>query len=169
MEYEVKYSSRRTIALAIKDLKLIVKAPFGTPRAKIEEVIFSHRKWIEKHLHMQTERTSRFAALSDEDIKKLKKIAKSVIPAKVEEYAKIMNLKYGRITITSAKGRFGSCSSAGNLAFSYRLMMYPDEAIDYVVVHELAHLVELNHSSRFYLIVASVLPDYKARQKLLKK
>ena len=169
MEYEVKYSSRRTIALSIKDLRLIVKAPYGTPRAKIEEVILSHQKWIEKHLAMQAERASKFANLTDEDIKRLKKLARAVIPAKVECYSALMGLKYGRITITSAKGRFGSCSSEGNLAFSYRLMLYPEEAIDYVVVHELAHLVELNHSQRFYRIVASVLPDYKARQKLLKK
>ena len=137
--------------------------------ARIESVISSHAKWIEKHLSMQSERYSRFSSLTDEDIKKLKKLAKSVIPKKVEQYAEIMGLKYGRITITSAKTRFGSCSSAGNLAFSYRLMTYPEEAIDYVVVHELAHLVELNHSSRFYSIVAAVLPDYKERRKLLKK
>ena len=80
-----------------------------------------------------------------------------------------MGLKYGRIAITSAKTRFGSCSSKGNLSFSYLLMLYPDSAIDYVVVHELAHLKEMNHSPRFYKIIEEVLPDYKERKKLLKK
>ena len=79
-----------------------------------------------------------------------------------------MNLQYGRITITSAKTRFGSCSSEGNIAFSYRLMLYPEAAIDYVVVHELAHRREMNHSAAFYKIIASVLPDYKYRNALLK-
>lgn len=84
-------------------------------------------------------------------------------------YAKIMDLKYGRITITGAKTRFGSCSAKGNLSFSYYLMLYPEYAIDYVVVHELAHLKEMNHSSKFYKIIESVLPDYKERIKVLKK
>ena len=79
-----------------------------------------------------------------------------------------MNLKYGRITITSAKTRFGSCSSKGNISFSYRLMLYPRELVDYVIVHELAHLSEMNHSDRFYKIIESVLPDYRERVKRLK-
>ena len=80
-----------------------------------------------------------------------------------------MGLKYGRITITGAKTRFGSCSAKGNISFSFRLMKYPEAAIDYVVVHELAHLLELNHSQKFWNIVATVFPDYKERRKLLKK
>ena len=79
-----------------------------------------------------------------------------------------MNLSYGRITITSAKTRFGSCSSQGNISFSYRLMLYPIEAREYVVVHELAHLLEMNHSKRFYAIVERYMPDYKERRKKLK-
>jgi predicted metal-dependent hydrolase len=80
-----------------------------------------------------------------------------------------MGIKYGRITITSARTRFGSCSSEGNISYSYRLMLYPEEAIDYVVVHELAHRREMNHSPRFYAIVERILPDYKERRKLLKQ
>ena len=72
------------------------------------------------------------------------------------------------MTITGAKTRFGSCSSKGNISFSYRLMMYPEPAREYVVVHELAHLVEMNHSKRFYAIVERYLPDYKERKKQLK-
>ena len=85
------------------------------------------------------------------------------------QYAKIMGLKYSRITITGAKTRFGSCSSKGNISYSYRLMFYPESAIDYVVVHELAHLIEMNHSQRFYAVIEKVLPDYKERIALLKK
>ena len=79
-----------------------------------------------------------------------------------------MGLKFSRITITGAKTRFGSCSSKGNISYSYRLLLYPDAAIDYVVVHELAHLVKMNHSAQFYKIIESVLPDYKERIRLLK-
>ena len=79
-----------------------------------------------------------------------------------------MGLKYGRISITSAKTRFGSCNSRGNIAYSYRLMLYTEAAREYVVVHELSHLLEMNHSKSFYSIVEKYMPDYKERRKLLK-
>ena len=79
-----------------------------------------------------------------------------------------MGAEYGRITITSAKTRFGSCTSQKNISYSYRLMLYPKEAREYVVVHELAHTFEMNHSRGFYAIIEKVLPDYKERKKLLK-
>ncbi len=168
MDYQIVYSGRKTISLCIKDGGLIVRAPYGTKRQRIEELVVSHKDWINKHINKQVEKTRKYGDLSEEKIAMLRKAAKQILPGKVAYYAKIMGLKYGRITITGAKTRFGSCSSKGNIAFSYRLMMYPDAAIDYVVVHELAHLVEMNHSPKFYKVVAKVLPDYKARIKMLK-
>ena len=168
MEYEIKYSKRRTVALAIKDEKLIVKAPFFTPKRKIDALVDSHRAWIEKAIEKQKIKNKRFAGLTDNQIKELKRCAKIILNHKTQHYANIMGLNYGRITITSAKTRFGSCSGKGNISFSYRLMLYPEEAIDYVVVHELSHLVHMNHSADFYKLVESVLPDYKERRKLLK-
>lgn len=169
MEYKIIFSNRRTISLCVKDGCLTVKAPHKTPKKKIDDLVLSHRDWIEKHIEKQVEKNKKYASLTDNDIEMLRKSAKEILPPKVKKYADIMGLKYGRITITGAKTRFGSCSSKGNLAFSYRLMLYPEEAVDYVVVHELAHLRELNHSPAFYKVVASILPDYKERIKLLKK
>ena len=169
MEFKVVYSGRKTISLCVKDGELIVKAPYGTKKARIETLIANHQSWINKHVKKQMEKIEKYGNLSDERIAELRKTAKKVLPVKVAYYANIMGLKYGRITITGAKTRFGSCSSKGNIAFSYRLMMYPEEAIDYVVVHELAHLKEMNHSPAFYKIIEKVLPDYKERRKLLKK
>ena len=77
-------------------------------------------------------------------------------------------MTYGRITIREQKTRWGSCSSKGNLNFNWKLIRMPQEILDYVVVHELAHRMEMNHSPRFYRIVASVLPDYKIRERWLK-
>ena len=169
MDYKVVYSGRKTISLCVKDGGLIVKAPYGTKKTRIEKIVSSHEDWVNKHIKKQKEKNEKYGNLTDEKIAELRKLAKQILPQKVDYYAKIMGLKYGRITITAAKTRFGSCSSKGNIAFSYRLMMYPDAAIDYVVVHELAHLVEMNHSPAFYKVVARVLPDYKERIKLLKK
>lgn len=168
MDYKIVYSARRTISLCIKDGEVVVRAPFGTTERRIDEMILKHSSWIDKHLARSKAKLNRESNLSESEISKIKKAAKVVLKNKTEYYAKIMGLKYGRITITSAKTRFGSCSSKGNISYSYRLMLYPEEAIDYVVVHELAHLVEMNHSAAFYKVVASVLPDYKERKKLLK-
>ena len=106
--------------------------------------------------------------LTDEKIKALRAEAKEYLKAKTEYYSQIMGLKCGRITITSAKTRFGSCSSKGNISYSYRLMLYPEQAREYVVVHELAHLLEMNHSKKFYAIIEKVMPDYKERRRMLK-
>ena len=167
MEYEVVYSGRKTISLCIKEGRLVVRAPYKTKKTSIEKIVSSHRDWIEKHIARQVERNRKYEDLTEEKIELLRKEAKRVLPLKAAYYANIMGLKYGRITITGAKTRFGSCSSKGNLSFSYRLLFYPDEAIDYVVVHELAHLVEMNHSPRFYRVIEAVLPDYRERKKLL--
>ena len=167
MEYEVIYSKRRTISLVIKSGQLIVRAPFGTKQSKVKELVENHRSWIEKGI-VKTKMRSESQEISKEEEKLLRKQAKAILPIKTKYYSEIMGLKYGRITITGAKTRFGSCSSQGNISYSFRLMKYPDEAIDYVVVHELAHLVEMNHSDRFWSIVATVFPDYKSRKKLLK-
>ena len=169
MDYRIVYSDRRTVSLSVKDGEIVVRAPRYVSRQRIEELLLSHRDWISKKIEKQEKRMARFSSLSDEDIKKLRKMAKNILSEKTSHYANIMGLKYGRITITSAKSRFGSCSAEGNISYSYRLMLYPEEAIDYVVVHGLAHLVEMNHSPAFYAIVAKVLPDYKSRAKLLKE
>jgi predicted metal-dependent hydrolase len=168
MDYKVIYSSRRTVSLCIKDGRLIVRAPFGTSEKKIVEIIEKHSAWVEKHLKRSEEKHSRESSLNEENIAELRKLAKKILKVKVAYYAEIMGLKYGRITITGAKTRFGSCSSKGNISFSYRLMLYPEAAREYVVVHELAHLVEMNHSAKFYAIIARYMPDYKARRSILK-
>ena len=169
MDYTIKYSNRRTVSLMIKDGALIVKAPYGVSRRYLDKVVSDHALWVERSIERQKKKEAKFNYLTDEDVIRLREKAKIIIRDRVEYYSKIMGLNYGRITITSAKTRFGSCSSKGNLSFSYRLMLYPDEAVDYVVVHELAHLREMNHSKNFYKIIEQVLPDYKERRKLLKK
>ena len=168
MEYKVIYSNRKTVGLSIVDAHLVVRAPIGTPKRKIARIVKEHQKWIDSHIQKQVKKQSMLDALSDEDIKRLKKEAKVYFKEKIDYYSKIMGLKYSRVTVTSAMKRFGSCNSNGNICFSYRLMLYPEPAREYVVVHELAHLVEMNHSSKFYKIVESILPDYKKRKRLLK-
>lgn len=91
------------------------------------------------------------------------------IPPKVRHYSTIMGLRPTGIRITSARTRFGSCSGKNSLCFSWRLMGYPEEAVDYVVVHELAHIVHKNHGPDFWALVGQYMPDYKRRRALLRK
>ena len=168
MKYDIVFSKRRTVSLSIKNGELTVRAPYGTSDKRIAEILLKHEKWIKNNLEKSLRKEEKFAHLSEEEIKNMKKEAKKYFDFKTKEFSEIMGLKYGRITITSAQKRFGSCSSEGNICFSYRLMLYPEVAREYVIVHELAHLKEMNHSARFYKIVESVLPDYKLRRKMLK-
>jgi len=98
-----------------------------------------------------------------------RRLAKLVIAARVEYYAGLMKMTPAAVKISGAKTRWGSCSGKKSLNFSWRLVMADDSVIDYVVVHELAHIAEMNHSARFWAIVAKILPDYKARQQRLKE
>lgn len=168
MQYKVIYSERKTVAISIENCEAVVKAPIGTDEETIRKIVLKHSKWIEKHMEQQKRKASMFKNLTEDDIKAIKKDAKRYFTAKTEYYAKIMSIDYGRITITSAQKRFGSCSSKGNISFSYRLMLYPEVAREYVIVHELAHRREMNHSKRFYDVIAKVMPDYKYRKRLLK-
>ena len=168
MEYTVKYSKRKTVSIQVKDGAVIVHSPIGVSEDRLSAMVNSHREWVEKQLARQEQKNEKYPEPTPVEERKLRAEARVVLKAKLDYFSKIMGLKYGRLTISGAKTRFGSCSSKGNISFSFRLMRYPEEAIDYVVVHELAHLVEMNHSPRFYAVVARVLPDYKERRRLLK-
>ena len=100
---------------------------------------------------------------------KTRAAAKTFLPQRVAYFARQMGVSPARITVTGARTRWGSCSGKGNLCFSWRLMLAGPEEIDYVVVHELAHLREMNHSPRFWALVEAVLPDYKQRRQQLKQ
>lgn len=169
-DFEIIRSDRRTLALEItNEARLVVRAPKRCPAAYIHSFVESKGDWIEKHMEKQRLRAAQREELSDKDIADLVFCAKREIPPLVEKYAAIMGLVPEGVKITKAERRFGSCSSKNRLCFSCRLMLYPREAIEYVVVHELSHLVNRNHGKAFYALIKSVLPDYKERNALLKK
>ncbi len=168
MEYEIIRSKRRTLCLQIKrNGSVIVRAPFKTSERVIDDFVNKHTDWINKKL-ISVKSKKEYEATDKETVEKLKRQAKEFILPRVSYFSKIMGVFPERVSINSAKTRFGSCSSKKSLNFSYRLVFYPPEAIDYVCVHELAHLTEMNHSKKFWAIVEKYLPDYKERKKLLK-
>ncbi|MCR5558216.1 MAG: M48 family metallopeptidase [Butyrivibrio sp.] len=173
-QIELIRSKRRTIAIEItSDARVIVRAPMRVPVSEINRFIGEKADWIDKHLKMMEKRKEEREAgdrqpLSKQEIKLLTTRAKRIIPERVRFYAGFMGLSYGRITIRMQKSRWGSCSAKKNLNFNCLLMLTPPEIVDYVVVHELCHLKEMNHSPRFWAEVEKVLPDYKERRKWLK-
>ena len=98
-----------------------------------------------------------------------KNIGTSILWGRVQYFSNLMQLNPSKVRLSNAKGCWGSCNSAGVISLNWRLIMMPHDLIDYVVVHELSHLLQMNHSNLFWNVVKSVLPDYKNRRVLLKK
>ena len=166
-------SNRKTFALQINPREgLIVRVPLRATQEQVEKFINDNKDWIEKHLKAMEERqkeTASIEKLSMDEIRALADEALKLIPERVKHYAPLLGVKYGRITIRNQRSRWGSCSGRKNLNFNCLLMLTPPEVIDSVVVHELAHLKEMNHSERFYAEVLRVFPDYWKWQDWLKE
>ncbi|MGN0521235.1 MAG: M48 family metallopeptidase [Eubacterium sp.] len=162
-------SDRKTISLSIDDdLNIVVRAPYLTSQVQINNFVNENSHWIDKALERKKKYLER-NTFSPEQQNELIKKAKEIIPERVKYYSEIMGLYPSGVKITSAKKRFGSCSAKNSLCFSYILMSYPMEAVDYVVVHELAHIKHHNHGREFYALIEKYLPDYKQREMLLKQ
>lgn len=165
--YQIIKSDRKTIAIQIKpDRQVIVRCP---KRMRIEEAkrfVESKADWIEKHLAKRSAQD--VVKYTPKEIEQLREQARKLVTARVNHYAPIIGVAYNRITIRTQHTRWGSCSSKGNLNFNCLLAIVPPEVLDYVVVHELCHRKELNHSARFWNEVERIIPDYKTRRKWLK-
>ena len=171
-EYELIKSSRKTLAAEIKQGRLIIRAPHQAADEDIRRFIQKNSQWIETHLAKSRSREAAAESipkLTPEELHNLAQQALEVIPARAAYYAPLIGVTYGRITIRNQTSRWGSCSSKGNLNYNWKLILMPQEILDYVVVHELAHRKEMNHSARFYAVVAAEMPDYAAKQKWLRE
>lgn len=168
--YTLIRSRRRTVALEItKDCRLLVRAPQRCPESYIKDFVARNQSWIGLHMEHARIRAAQLPPPPTEaEIEELKAQARAVLPEKVRQYAALMDLHPTGLKITTARKRYGSCSGKNSLCFSCFLMQSPEEAIDAVVVHELAHIRYKNHGRQFYALVEQYLPDYKARKKLLK-
>jgi hypothetical protein len=168
--YKIIRSDRKTVGLEVtREGEVIVRAPRHCTDAQIELFVSNHADWIAGGIERQRQRAEAHPEPTPEQRAALIARAKEYLPRRVQYFASVMELMPTGITITGARTRFGSCSPKNRLSFSWRLMQYPDAAIDYVVVHELAHIVHKNHGKMFYALIESVLPDYKARIRLLRE
>lgn len=174
MDYKVTIirSSRKTISLEVKsDLTIVVRAPYSVSDRKIKQFVKEKEDWLEKAIQRQQERQEQVEDVKKMTASELRKLAAEAvkyIPDRVAYYAEKMHISYGRITIRNQKTRWGSCSGKGNLNFNCLLMLAPGDVLDYVVIHELCHRREMNHSKKFWDLVAAEMPDYKDKKKWLK-
>lgn len=168
MEYKIIYSKRKSIAIQVTpDGEVLVKAPKNTPKKNIEETVKKYSDWIEKTQKKVLGKDIGMKKASAEEEKLLRKKARELLPEKVNYYSDLLGVTPTRLTVTGARTRFGSCSGKNGISFSFYLMRFPEDAIDYVVVHELCHMIHHNHSKEFYKEIEKILPDYKRRKKLL--
>lgn len=166
-EYKIIRSSRKTVSIQVDtDCNITVRAPYRVSEREIEEFVSDKKEWLEKAVLKQMNRNRNKKEYTDDEIKMLREKAKTVLPEKVKYYSSVMDVYPKSIKINSAKKRYGSCSGENNINFSLFLMDKDERFIDYVVVHELAHIKHHNHSKAFYGFIESFMPDYKERKKL---
>lgn len=174
---EIIRSSRKTLGLEVTPEGMLrIRAPYGVSEDVILRFFESKSAWIQKSLakvrarqEQLKEEEAQYGKLTEAELKVLKMQAEEVFPARAAFYAEKMGISYGRITIRRQKTRWGSCSQSGNLNFNCLLMLAPPGVVDYVVVHELCHRIEMNHSPRFWKLVGEVYPDYDRWKRWLKE
>ena len=172
-EYQVIRSARKTMTLEVRrDGNVIVRAPLRTGLPRIKRFVNQKQEWVLGCL----ERTKEYreqkplsADLSESKRNVYIRKAKETITKRVSYFARLMGVSYRNITIREQKTRWGSCSSEKNLNFNWKLILLAPELLDYVVVHELVHRREMNHSKNFWKIVEAELPDYRERRRRLKE
>jgi len=175
---------RKTISTEVDLHKgVIIRAPMRTSTAKLRAVAQNNTRWIEKKLTKMREKQlliqksgimymgkQKKLDIPPKDLQKwFKTKAQEHLEVRTEHFAEIMDVTPGTIRIGNQKTLWGSCSHNNNIRYNWRVMMLPEEVIDYLVVHELAHILHKNHSTKFWGVVESILPDYKAHRKVLRK
>lgn len=172
ISYRIVRGNRKNLGLEINENGLTIRAPRKATERQINYFIKENEAWILKNLEKYNKKREEYKnlkKLSNEEINILAEKAMEYIPKRVEYYASLIGVTYGRITIRNQKTRWGSCSSKGNLNFNCLLMLTPKEVIDSIVVHELCHRKEMNHSKRFYDEILKVYPEYWKWNKWLKE
>ena len=169
-DYTLIRAKRRTMSLQLdRDGNAVVRAPYGVKKEFIDRFVAGHEDWLARAREKQRSRHAAHPEPTDAERQALIAQAKAYLPARVAYWSAAMGLTPTGIKITSARTRFGSCSGKNSICFSWRLMQYPPEAIDYVVVHELAHIRHHDHSPAFYALVERYMSDWRERMKLLKE
>lgn len=167
---EIIHSNRRTLALQITaDGRVVARAPLHMTDCDILRFAESKADWIEAHMARRSAAGDAMRPFTREEMQSMAERAHEIIPERVAYYAPLIGVSVGRITIRFQHTRWGSCSAKGNLNFNAVLAALDDDLIDYVVIHELCHRRQMNHSSRFWSCVERFCPDWRSRRDRLKR
>ncbi len=181
MEYIIKKNRlAKNLRITVRsDGSVLVTVPWRVPVRLAEKFVAEKKGWIESQVEIsrnrlvEAEKLGLPKRLTPTEKKKhylrYKEQARKNIVKRVEELNKYYGFKYGSISIRNQRTRWGSCSKKGNLNFNYKVGLLPQPLADYVIVHELCHLGEFNHSSRFWLLVAETIPDYLVLRRELQR
>ncbi len=170
--YEVIKSERKTMAISIREnADVIVRIPYRVSYGYADTFVLKNKEWIiqKRNEVIIKAKDPLHKTPSKDEILQLQEKAADILPKRIAYWSAITGLCPTGFRITAAKKRFGSCSAKNSLCFSYLLMRYPDDLIDYVVLHEIAHIKHHNHSAFFYAFLNRYMPDYRQRQEQLKK
>lgn len=172
IEYECKISarSRRMRLMVQRGGNFVVMVPLGMSERIMEKFILQKSDWVlAKIAKMKIYSPVIFAPISKQTQKRWKVVARELVLRRLEHFCKIYPFPFHSVTIRHQKTRWGSCSRQGNLNFNAKIAKLTPQLADYIIVHELCHLREMNHSTRFWNLVSQTFPDYKTLRRQLKK
>ena len=166
--YTVRRSARRTVTLRLLgDGTLVVCCPNRMTEEEVRALVTRKRGWIEKQRALLEQRPT-VEPCTQAELEALRSEAQARIPDKVAHWAPLVGVSYGRVSVRCQRTLWGSCSGAGNLSFNCLLAAMPEDVMDYVIIHELCHRKEMNHSPRFWAEVARVCPKWQESRAWLK-
>lgn len=172
IKYQKRHSARaKYLSISVhQDSHVIVTVPRWVSDGAIERFVEKNILWIKRKIIEQNKHPRlSFPFSGKRSYKKYKEGARKIIEERTAHLNQYFNFEYKRISIRDQKTRWGSCSERGNLNFSYKLAFLPERLRDYVIIHELCHLKEMNHGKGFWALVATLEPDYKELRRVLKK
>lgn len=174
--YEILYSRRKTISLEVTAKGQVkLRLPLGCHRQEGIRFLEQRTEWLlqalqkmQKRQELLLRQQAQVPQITPEQVSRLRLRAKEELTAKADLFAAKMGVTYAKLTVKDQKTRWGSCSARGNLNFNWRIILAPEPVTDYVVIHELAHRIHMNHSEAFYRTVEAVMPDYREQVRWLK-
>ncbi len=163
ISYKIKKSKRaKRMRLAVYcDGSIVVTSPFGVGKSTVEKFLADKKQWLYSKIQFFKKIDSKaIRTFSHKDYLQNKDAALTLVNERVQFYNEIYGFSFNKISIKNQKTRWGSCSSKKNLNLNYKIVFLPQKHQDYIIVHELCHLKELNHSRKFWALVEKALPDY---------
>jgi len=169
--YEMKrVRGAKRIRLRVRESgTVLITCPWWCPKREALELLDTHRAWIDEQRQRLRERPLALQRCDNDHYRAHKESARRLVRTKVSYWSAFYGFRVQRIAIRNQRSRWGSCSTLGNINIHYKILFLPEHLQDYLIIHELCHLAEPNHSSRFWALVARAYPAYKSAQRELKR